>query len=461
MFTSVGAHGHFRPMAPLAQALRAAGHDVIVATAESFRKAVEDLGLELLPVGITDGEAGRRLVAAYPEYLSMSTAERSRRVVVDLFVGVLTPATLADLPRLVDWAPDIVVREEGEFAGPIVAAKVGVPWVDHGWGPMRPPEMVAAAAAALEPMWRAHGLAPGAAGGAYRWLYLDPCPPSLQFPYAADVEVARPVRPEIARSRRPPSELDWIADVRRPIVYVTLGTVPLMTSDLEFFQIAIAALAGDVELVITVGPRGRPDALDPVRAGVHVERFISQAALLPHCALLISNGGAGSTLGALAAGVPVLAVPASPPSQRRNADALVACGAGRRLERHELSVERMRAEAGTMLSDPSYRAVAQRIAAEIVAMPGVEHAARLVGTARPRAAADPGPRRPLPLTSFDALAPRVRQRLVDIRASALLGVISHGGLHSLTRAALRRVLGARPRASRAASLARRAHPGGA
>jgi UDP:flavonoid glycosyltransferase YjiC (YdhE family) len=347
-------------------------------TSESFRETVEELGLELLPAGINDEEARERLLEGHPEFVSLPVEERSRRVVVDLFVRVLTPTILADLPRLVGWEPDVVVREEGEFAGPIIAAKARVPWVDHGWGPMRPPGQVADAAAALEPLWRAHGLEPDAPGGAYRWLYLDPCPPSLQFSYAASVEVAHLVRPETPRSSRSVSDLDWVSDLRRPLVYVTLGTVPVMAGDLKFFRIVIAALAGDNELVVTVGPQGDPTALGPLPEGVHVERFIPQTALLPHCALLISNGGAGSTLGALSCGVPVLAVPATPPSQRRNADALLACGAGRRLERSELSVESVRREADTILSDPSYRAVAERIAAEIVAMPGIDHAARLV-----------------------------------------------------------------------------------
>ena len=365
-------------MAPLAQALRDAHHDVVVATMESFRGSVEDLGLEILPVGIGYAEAMRRLHAAHPELRSLRPEEESRRVVTDLFVGIFTPSILEALPRLLAWAPDVVVREEGEFAGPIVAAKAGVPWVDHGWGPMRPPEMVRAAAGALEPLWRANGLEPDAAGGAYRWLYLDPCPPSLQFPYAASVEVAHLVRPEIARSRRPAAGLDWIRRVYRPIVYVTLGTVPRFAGDLEFFQIVIAALAGEVEVVITVGPEGHPDALGPLPDGVRVQRFIPQAALLPHCALMISNGGSGSTLGALSHGVPILAVPAGSPSQQRNADALAASGAGCRLERHELTVERMRGDARTMLTDPSYRTVAQRIAKEIIRMPSVEQAALLV-----------------------------------------------------------------------------------
>ena len=61
MFTSVGGHGHFRPMAPLAQALRDARHDVVIATMERLRPTVEDLGLEILPVGIPNPETIRQV----------------------------------------------------------------------------------------------------------------------------------------------------------------------------------------------------------------------------------------------------------------------------------------------------------------------------------------------------------------------------------------------------------------
>jgi hypothetical protein len=84
MFTSLGGHGHFRPMAPLAQALRDAHHDVVVATMESLRSSVEDLGLEMLPVGIAYAEAMQRLNAAHPELQSLGPEEESRRVVTDL-----------------------------------------------------------------------------------------------------------------------------------------------------------------------------------------------------------------------------------------------------------------------------------------------------------------------------------------------------------------------------------------
>jgi MGT family glycosyltransferase len=164
----------------------------------------------------------------------------------------------------------------------------------------------------------------------------------------------------------------WLDRVKqRRTVYVTLGTVPLFAGDSAFFKAAIDALVHeDVEIVVTVGPAGDPAALGPQPSHVHVECYIPQALVLPHCDAAITNGGSGSTLGALAAGVPVLAVgDFRSPSQVRNGQAVAERGAGRTLARADVIPERLRDEIRSLLVDPSYRDVAGRIATEIGEMP--------------------------------------------------------------------------------------------
>jgi UDP:flavonoid glycosyltransferase YjiC (YdhE family) len=275
----------------------------------------------------------------------------------------------------------VVVREEGEFAGPLLAALAKVPWVDQGWGPIRPTELVERAAAALAPIWTAHGVEPDPTGGAYRWLYIDPCPPSLQFPHADDVAVLHRIQPVSPVPSDDDGVPDWLDRVKqRRAVYVTLGTVPLFANDSAFFRTAIEALSDeDVEIVITLGPSGDPDALGPQPSHVHVERFIPQAVVLPYCDAAITNGGSGSTLGALAAGVPVLAVgDFRSPSQVRNGQAVNERGAGRTLARADVTATRLRDGIRALLFEPSYRDVARRIATEVAEMPSPADTAELV-----------------------------------------------------------------------------------
>ncbi|HEU5422432.1 MAG TPA: hypothetical protein VFU72_02735, partial [Nitrolancea sp.] len=52
LFTTQPGEGHFTPLVPLAQALLAAGHEVVVACAPSFCPVVAARGLRAVPMGL-------------------------------------------------------------------------------------------------------------------------------------------------------------------------------------------------------------------------------------------------------------------------------------------------------------------------------------------------------------------------------------------------------------------------
>jgi UDP:flavonoid glycosyltransferase YjiC (YdhE family) len=361
LFTSIPAYGHFSPLVPLANAMQRKGHVVAVATAESFRPVVEGAGLEILPAGLDEVTARARAKASNPDDFF-----------IEFFIGQLASALAADFDTIAAWRPDVVVREEGEYAGPLLAACAGVPWIDHGWGPMRPWSLVHHTARALTPLWNAHGLRADESGGAFRWLYVDPCPPSLQFTYAKDVPVCCPIKP-VMPPRRGAAEIPaWLERLEgRCAVYVTFGTVPEFADDRDLFLAAIDALRErDLHVIVTVGPGGDPAMLGKQPPNVHVERFVVQDLVLARCVAAITNSGSGSMLGALAAGVPLLAI-TNPraPSQERNGAAIVAAGAGRALQREEVSPARLASEVNELLASGTYHDVARRISDEIEAMP--------------------------------------------------------------------------------------------
>jgi len=370
--------------------VQAAGHDVVIASGPAFRDVVEPRGFDFLPVGMDGPRAAALYNERYPGARTLPPAEQATLIVIRLFVDIWVPAVMADLDRLLDWRPDVIIREEGEFAGPLVAALGGLPCADHSWGPMRPRSLVETTAAAMAPVWRAHGIEPDPLAGFYRWLYFDICPPSLQFPDATDVEVLHRLRPAtgvMTGSEELPARLAALGT--RPAIYVTLGTVARYNQDVAFFSAAIEAVSDlGPDVIVTLGPSGDPVSLGPQPSHVHVERFVPQGAILPLCRAVVTNGGSGSVLGALAYGVPVLCVPApASPSQRRNADAVVRAGAGRSIERAESTTAAIRAEVFALLEDPSYANVAGRVANEIEQMPAVAEGVtlfdRLIDERRP------------------------------------------------------------------------------
>jgi MGT family glycosyltransferase len=121
-----------------------------------------------------------------------------------------------------------------------------------------------------------------------------------------------------------------------------------------------------------------PDELGSQPANVHVERFMPQAALLPHCDLVVSHAGSGSVLGALAHGLPLVLIPIGA-DQPLNAARCQALGVAEVLDAVGATPEMVRAAVLSVLADAGFRGTAARIRDEIAALPGPECAVTLLG----------------------------------------------------------------------------------
>ena len=142
------------------------------------------------------------------------------------------------------------------------------------------------------------------------------------------------------------------------------------------FLTILDGLAGEeVDVVVTVGAQNDPSVLGTQPANVRVRRFVPQAELLPHCSAVVTHGGSGSMLGALAHGLPLLVVPQGA-DQFTNADLIAAAGAGIELRADELSASAVRDGVRSLLGSTPYRDAARAIAAEIAALPPPSDAVR-------------------------------------------------------------------------------------
>ncbi len=356
--------GHYRPMLPLARALAEAGHEVAFASGDPVAGEAGSEGFTAFRVG-PDMDSVEPLVV---RDLAASLAPSQVRsfVFTELFVRVELEPRANDLSKIIErWSPHVVVHDVAEFAAPLVATILGVPYVEHSYGPAIQNDVIRAAGEATAPYWSSHGLAPHPLGGFYRYLYLDVCPPSLQVPEAVPCAVQGIRAVETRPSAR---QLPWLDALRGlPIVYVTLGTV--YNRNLDVFRALLEGLRDEaLNVVITMGKHNDPAALGLQPSNIHVHQFIPQELLLPHCAAAVTHGGAGSTLGALAFGLPLLVVPQGA-DQFYNADRVVAAGAGVKLMPARLTAESARVAVRMLLHDDAYRAAARRIKNEFDAMP--------------------------------------------------------------------------------------------
>ena len=95
------------------------------------------------------------------------------------------------------------------------------------------------------------------------------------------------------------------------MIYVSFGTVlGHMVNAVDVYRAALRAVEGlEVRVLMTVGRRFDPSALEPIPRHVHVEAWIDQNRVLGHAEAVVTHCGSGTALGALAAGVPIVAVP--------------------------------------------------------------------------------------------------------------------------------------------------------
>lgn len=373
--TMVPAIGRFHVLAPMLHAIRQAGHRLVVVAPAMFGKTVREAGLETMAAGLEISEIRR----AAEETLG-AKREPPDMLASVMFTQVAPRALLAPVIEPARaWRPDVVLHEEGEYAGPVLAALLRVPNVAVGWpSPARAFEALERVGRNLRSLWTDNDLDPPPMGGIYRHLWFDSCPAALQRPDAGDLGQSYPLRPvaldEPASEPLPPAIAEKSS---RPLVHLTLGTVPLYNEAIDIFQRVILGLADEpVRLVVTVGANNDPTRFPQGHAGLWVTRYIPYSQLLPACDLVISHGGAGTTVAALIHGLPHLIIPQGGASQRRNAFACVRAGVGVALEPGQLTTDAVRAHVHALLDGSAHRTAAQGVASAIAAMPPPEQAVR-------------------------------------------------------------------------------------
>jgi hypothetical protein len=304
----------------------------------------------------------------------------------ELFGRLAATAMLPAVVEVVDrWQPDLVLREPCEYASAVVAAdrdtpiaQIAISLAEAEWG------SIAAAQPALE-----HHR-PGLTDVVRATPYVT------RFPAAIDASpFPSTIRVRETSDATGPLPRWWGSD-DRPLVYVTLGTViGHMTRAADTFRVLIDAVAGlDARVLVTVGRNVDPDELGPIPAGVHVEQWVEQADALAETEVVVCHGGSGTTLGALAAGVPLVLVPQFA-DQFVNAERVVGLGAavavepragddGRRLPLLGDDAPRIRAAIDAVRGNPAYRRAAERMGASMASTPRADEILDALLTRSPR-----------------------------------------------------------------------------
>jgi len=170
-------------------------------------------------------------------------------------------------------------------------------------------------------------------------------------------------------------EFPWHKLDGRPLIYASMGTLQNRQKSI-FETIAAACAEFDAQLVLSLGSRNPEQQTDFVGAPIVVP-FAPQLDLLRRATLTITHAGLNTALESLTQGAPMVAIPITN-DQPGVASRLEWLGVAEVVPPTRLSVSRLRASVGRLLSEPNYRAKALQWKAEIDRIDGLALAADVV-----------------------------------------------------------------------------------
>jgi hypothetical protein len=317
----------------------------------------------------------------------LSQDEQNEVVIGEIFGRLNTTAALPGLRRAFEeWRPELVLRDPNEYSSALAAELHGVAHARVAVGLISSEELALGfAASPIDVLRRAAGLPPDPGGERLRHSpYLSVFPPSLD----------EGVQPDTHRFHDPAwdtpgAELPewWPGREDQPLVYVTFGSVAgQFPQALPVYGAALAAVANlPARVLLTVGRELDLDELPATPDNVRVERWVPQQDVLGYADAMVCHGGSGSTLGGIAAGLPMVIVPLFA-DQPENARRVEETGAGVAVVPDRTNPDAaetgLREAIGTVLAEPSYRAQAEALAAESRAQPRVDDLVPLFGRLR-------------------------------------------------------------------------------
>lgn len=385
-----GDPGHAFPMMALGARLAARGHEVWLQTWSRWQDDVEAAGMRFAaaPEYQVFPQLGQEPLKPY------AAVARATVDTVPLVREIRPHATVADILTLgpalasercgvpvatliphVDprgepgWPPYSSGARPAGLLGRVLWAGPNalVGWsLDRGRGELNETR----ARVGLPPQERRHG-------GISEQLTLVGSVPQLEYPRRRALPHTHLVGPFVWEPPSDPVELPPGDD---PLVVVAPSTS--QDPDGLLLRAALRGLADAPVRILAAQNRTsaaaaqRLPALE-VPANARLVPWMSYAQVMPHADVILCHAGHGTLLRALAAGKPVVAIPAAG-DMYENAARLAWSGAGIRLPRRLAGGRVLRAAVLRAIGDPRYRERAAEIAAWVAAGDGAQRAAPLV-----------------------------------------------------------------------------------
>lgn len=396
--------GHINPLVALGSALAARGHGVTLVHMADVAPLMPASPVHFAALDHPADRPG--LLSRHFQYLASPSGLiglprmiRSTAAMTELLLDALPDA----LRRL---QVDAVIADSVEPAGALVARHLGLPFVTSVTGlpllrePSVPPPFVgwgyrpdavgrnrnAGGYAVSNLLMRPIG---GVVSRYARHWGLDPDP---QYQWSSQLQIAQcPAELDFPRAMLPPSfryGAPWrlpepaeepIDDDGRPLVFCSLGSLQGSRKSLFAAMTQACASVGARALVGHGGGLTDEEAAS-LPGNPVVKPFWSQTRILPRCSAAILHGGFNTVIDALAAGVPIVAVPLAF-EQPATAARLQHIGTGRIVKPYGLRNGGLETALRAVLTLPAYRRAAVRVGTAMAVVGGADAAAASVDAA--------------------------------------------------------------------------------
>jgi UDP:flavonoid glycosyltransferase YjiC (YdhE family) len=400
--TVIGSASHGRSLLPLARALAAARHEVLIAIGPAVpplartlvaagHEAQETIVSELTRVFAAD--EGLRTVPCTPKIKqddpdppdpSSDNIQRLDLLVTDMTGRMAIESLFALSPLADDFEPDLLVRDGLDLGACLLAELRGIPQISAPSGTaniLDPADLLAGLNERREELGLPLQRSPLSL---YPYGRIDYMPPGYSF---------APLLPEALAYRQTPTvDLnatlpDWVAQLPtdRPLVFAALGTnLPMhhaLSGEVTRLRFGVADPADTlraiidglslVDCVAVVATAGIPvDDAEPA-AHVHLTEWVPQSLLLECADLLVTHGGFNSIREAVRTGTAMAVLPQFA-DQPHNARRVHGLGLGRVIT--EPSPEAVAATCRQVLAEAGIAARVRRAQRAALTLPDISRA---------------------------------------------------------------------------------------
>jgi len=378
VFFCIPAHGHTNPTLGVVKELVSRGHQVWYYSYDLFREKIQATGATYVSCDAFDAELR----------LSPEDAARLGKDLV-LSTKVLTDTALAldsaVCAHMGQLQPDCIVADSMAVWGKAVAMKLQIPFVSSTTTfafNRQSAKILKQSAAELVKMLFAMPKIQKEIGRLQQAGYpvnsildilqnddnthtvvytspeFQPCSETFSEKYAF---VGPSLRPAVSR----------ITKTRDRLVYISMGTVN--NAMLSLYRQLIAQLTDtDYQVILSVGDRVAPQALEPLPPHISVYPRVDQIAVLQKADVFLSHSGMNSVSESLYYGVPLVLLPQT--TEQRGVAAQV-CRLGAGVVPKDTGGSSLLAAIQRVLANPGYREAALRISESFRRCPGAPGAA--------------------------------------------------------------------------------------